>query len=77
MHFYYLFDDYLFYEVLPEVVLLPFAKKQEILQGYFETVVKKVIVDCFKIKKIFTLKSLLKLMINSRYITVSKLYNNL
>lgn len=73
----FLFDEYLLWGGLPEVVLLPLEKKQEALQSYFETVIKKEIVDRFKIKNELTLKTLLKLIINSTYITVSKLYNNL
>lgn len=73
----YLLNEYLVWGGFPEVVLLPLEKKQEILQGYFNTVVKREIVDRFKIKNEIVLKTLLKLIINSTYISVSKLFNQL
>lgn len=75
--FNFLFDEYLSWGGLPEIVLLPLEKKQEVLQSYFETVIKKEIADRFKIKNNFALKTMLKLLLNSTYITVTKLYNNL
>jgi predicted AAA+ superfamily ATPase len=75
--FNFLFDEYLYWGGLPEVVLLPSEKKQEALQGYFETVVKKEMIDRFKIKNETALKTLLKLLINSSYISISKLFNSL
>ncbi len=73
----FLFDEYLLWGGMPEVVLLPIEKKQETLQNYFATVVKKEIIDRFKIKNELAIKNLLKLIVNSTYITVSKLYHTL
>lgn len=70
-------DEYLVWGGFPEVVLLPLEKKQEVLQSYFNTVVKREIIDRFKIKNEIVLKTFLKLIINSTYISVSKLFNQL
>jgi len=72
-----LFEEYLLWGGLPEVVLSPPAKRQELLQLYFQTVVRKEITDRFKIRNTTALKTVLKLILNSTYLTVSKLYNNL
>lgn len=73
----FLFDEYLLYGGLPEVVFTPLEKKQELLQNYFQTVVRKEIVERFSVKNEEALKTLLKLLINSTYITISKLYYSL
>ncbi len=75
--FEFLFNEYLLWGGMPEVVLLPVEKKQETLQNYFATVVKKEIIDRYKIKNELAIKTLLKLIVNSTYITVSKLYHTL
>lgn len=73
----YLFEEYLLYGGLPEVVLTPVEKKLELLQNYFHTVVRKDIIERFNIRNETALHTLLKLLLNSTYITVSKLYNSL
>lgn len=75
--FYYVFDEFLTYGSLPEIVFTPEEKKQELLQGYFNTVVRKEIMERFTIKNEEALKAILKLLLNFTYLTVSKLYNNL
>ncbi|MBI1869547.1 ATP-binding protein [Candidatus Gottesmanbacteria bacterium] len=74
MHF--LFEEYLKYGGLPEVVLIPTEKKPELLQNYFQTVVRKEMIERFKIRNEEALKMSLKLVLNSTYVTVSKLYNS-
>lgn len=73
----YLFDEYLLFGGLPAVVLAPHEKKQELLQLYFNTVVQKEIGERFKIENDVALRTLLKLLLNSSYITISKLHNSL
>lgn len=75
--FRFLFEEYLIYGGLPAVVLTPEGKKQELLQSYFQTVVQKDILERHKIDNDNLLKILLKLLVNSSYITISKLANNL
>ncbi len=73
----FLFDEYLLFGALPAVVLTPPEKKQELLQLYFNTVVQKEIGERFKIDNDVALRTLLKLLLNSTYITISKLHNSL
>lgn len=76
LHF--LFDEYLTFGGLPEVVLTEEkGKKVELLQDYFQTVVRKEIIERFNIKNQEGLKILFRLLLNSTHFTVSKLYNNL
>lgn len=75
--FNFLFEEYLVYGGLPAVVLTDAGKKQELLQLYFQTVVQKDIAERYKIDNDIALRTLLKLLLNSSYITISKLHNNL
>lgn len=75
--FYYLFEEYLKFGGLPAVVLATFSEKQELLQSYFQTVVQREIAERFKVDNDLALKILLKLLLNSSYITISKLHNSL
>ena len=71
----YLLDDYLRYGGLPDVVLLPAEKKLELLQSYFQTVVQRDMIEHFNIENHIALRTMLKLLINSPYFTISKLQN--
>lgn len=73
----FLFNEYLLWGGLPEVVLTPQERKQELLQNYFQTVVRKEIIERFQVKNEEVLKAFLKLLINSTSFSVSKMYNNL
>lgn len=75
--FRFLFDEYLTFGGLPAAVLTPDEKKPELLQSYFQAVVQREIVERYKIDNIIALKTLLKLLLNSSYITISKLHNSL
>lgn len=75
--FRFLLDDYLVYGALPAVVLTPSEKKLELLQSYFQTVVQRDIAERYKIDNDRALRTLLKLLLNSSYITISKLANSL
>lgn len=59
------------------MVLTSQEKKQELLQSYFQTVVQRDIAERHKIDNDTALKTLLKLLLNSNYITISKLANSL
>mgnify|MGYP001614601240 FL=1 len=75
--FYFLFNEYLLFGSLPAVVLTSAEKKQELSQSYFQTVVQKDIAERHKTENDTALKTLLKLLLNSSYITISKLHNSL
>jgi len=75
--FRFFFDEYLVFGALPAVVLSSQEKKQELLQSYFQTVVQRDIAERHKIDNDTALKTLLKLLLNSSYITISKLANSL
>lgn len=73
----YALHEYLLFGGLPAVVLTTPEKKQELLQSYFQTVVQKEIGERFHIENEIALKTLLKMLLNSNYITISKLHNSL
>ena len=73
----FLFDEYLVWGGLPAVVLTSQGKKQELLQSYFQTMLQSDIAERYKISNDVALKTLLKLLLNSSYLTVSKLTNSL
>lgn len=75
--FRFLFDEYLIFGALPAVILTSQEKKQELLQSYFQTVVQLDIAERHKIDNDIALRTLLKLLLNANYITISKLYNSL
>lgn len=75
--FRFLFDEYLTFGGMPAVVLAPYEKKQELLQSYFQTVAQRDIAERHKIDNDTALRTLLKLLLNSSYITISKLHNSL
>lgn len=72
-----LIDEYLYYGGMPEVVLSPEERKIEILREYYATVLRRDIVERFRIKNEEGLSALLRVLLNSRYFSISKLYNNL
>lgn len=75
--FQFLFEEYLTYGALPAVVLTSQEKKLELLQSYFQTVVQRDIAERYTIDNDAALRTLLKLLLNSSYITISKLHNSL
>lgn len=75
--FIYLFNEFLKFGGLPAVVLTEEEKKLELLQLYFSTVVQREILDRYKVNNENVLRILLKFLLNSNYITISKLFNNL
>ena len=71
------FNEYLEYGGLPEVVLSPESKKLELVQNYYNTVVKKDIIEKSKVRNEEGMKALLRLLLNSTHYTISKTYNTL
>jgi len=69
--------EYLVYGGLPEVVLEDESKKLELAQSYYATVIKRDIAERYKIKNEESLKTLLKLLLDSKEYSISKTYNNL
>lgn len=69
--------EFLIYGGLPEVVLMPEEKKIELLRGYFNTVIRRDIIERFHIRSEENLKALLRLLLGSTRYTISKLYNSL
>ena len=73
----FLFEEFLKFGGLPAVVLTPEENKMELLQSYFQTVVQREIMERNKIENELAMKTLLKLLFNSTFITISKLHNSL
>ncbi len=72
-----LLNEYLTYGGLPEVVLVDQSRKDELLHNYFNTVVRRDIIERFRIRSEETLKALILLLLNSTQYTISKTYNTL
>ncbi|MEK6792439.1 MAG: ATP-binding protein [Nanoarchaeota archaeon] len=69
--------EYITYGGLPEVVLEEENKKLELSQSYYSTVIKRDIIERYKIKNEESLKALLKLLLDSKEYSISKTYNTL
>lgn len=70
-------NEYLIFGGMPEVVLAEEEKKIEILQQYYGTVVRRDIVERFKVKNEEGLKAMMRLLLNSKQYSISRLYNTL
>ncbi len=70
-------DEYLSYGALPEIVLADEEKKIEIAHSYFQTVIRRDIIERHRVNNEEALKALLRLLLNSTSYTISKLYNTL
>lgn len=70
-------NEYLIYGGLPEIVLFDVNKKFELAQSYYNTVIKRDIIDRFKVKNEEVLKALIKLLLNSTEYSINKTYNTL
>src|SRR3989344_5782365 len=69
--------EYITYGGLPEVVLEDENKKLELAQSYYSTVIKRDIAERYHIKNEESLKALLKLLLDSKEYSISKVYNTL
>ena len=70
-------DEYLNYGGMPEVVLSSEDKKSEIIQQYYGTVVRRDIVERFNVKNEEGLKAMLRLLLNSKQYSISRMYDTL
>ncbi|MCK4349019.1 MAG: ATP-binding protein [Thermoplasmatales archaeon] len=70
-------EEYLTLGGMPEVVLSKEPMKQEILQQYYGTVIRRDIIERFNIQNEEGLKALLLLLLNSTQYSISKLYKTL
>ncbi len=70
-------NEYLEYGGLPEVVISGMERKNEIAQSYYQTVIRKDIIERYKIKNEEALKAVLRLLLNSTSYSISKLYNTM
>lgn len=71
------FNEYLLWGGLPEIVLLGTEKRVETLQNYFDTSVKRDMIERYSIRKEELMKTIIKLLINSTSMTVSRIHNSL
>jgi len=69
--------EYLNYGGLPEIVLEDENKKFELAQSYYATVIKRDIAERYHVKNEESLKTLLKLLLDSKEYSISKTYNTL
>ena len=70
-------EEYLTYGALPEIVLADEDKKIEIAHSYYQTVIRRDIIERHKVNNEEALKALLRLLLNSTSYTISKIYNTL
>lgn len=72
-----LFDEYVIYGGLPEIVLSGNNEKKEIANSYYYSVVNRDLIDTYNIKNKESLKAILNLLLNSTSFSYYKLYNTL
>lgn len=70
-------NEYLKYGALPEIVLAQENRKFEIAQQYYQTVIRRDIIERFKVENEEGLKALLRLLLNSTSYSISKIYDTL
>jgi len=70
-------DEYLKYGALPEIVLADEDRKIEIAHSYYQTVIRRDIIERHKIKNEEAIKAVLRLLLNSTSYSISKVYNTL
>ncbi|KKS42117.1 MAG: hypothetical protein UV05_C0048G0002 [candidate division CPR1 bacterium GW2011_GWA2_42_17] len=73
----FLFNEYLTFGGLPEIVRARSEDKTNILQEYFRTVIRREIMERFNLKNEEPLKTVAKLLLNSTYFSLSKMYRDL
>jgi len=70
-------DEYIELGGMPEVVLADENKKADIIHSYYNTVIRRDLIERFKIKNEESLKALLRMLLNSTAYSISKSYNTL
>jgi predicted AAA+ superfamily ATPase len=71
------FNEYLEYGGMPAVVQAEKGLKKEILLNYYNTLIRRDIIEKYKIRNEEVLKELLKLLLNATHFTGTKLFHNL
>lgn len=69
--------EYLFYGGMPEIVLSEKGKKYLLIDEYFQTFVTRDVFERYSIRNREVIKTLINMLLNSTYFTVSKLHNTL
>ena len=69
--------EYLFYGGMPEIVLSEKGKKYLLIDEYFQTFVTRDVFERYNIRNREVIKTLINMLLNSTYFTVSKLHNTL
>jgi len=73
----FLFNEYLCFGGLPEIVRARPEDKMNILHEYFRTVIRREIMERFGLRNEEPLKTTAKLLLNSTYFSLSKIYRDL
>lgn len=71
------FREYLELGGMPAVVLAEAAVKREILVNYYNSLIRRDIIEKHRVRSEEVLKDLLKLLLNATHFTGTKLFNNL
>jgi hypothetical protein len=71
------FNEYMEYGGMPAVVLAEKSLKREILLNYYNTLIRRDIIEKYRIRNEEALKGLLKLLLNATHFTGTRLFNNL
>jgi predicted AAA+ superfamily ATPase len=71
------FTDYLEYGGMPAVVLAEEGLKREIILNYYNTLIRRDIIEKYRIRNEMVLKDLIKLLLNATHYTGSKLFRTL
>ncbi len=72
-----LFEEYLIYGGLPEIVLADESEKLEIAKSYYSSVVNRDLIETYLIRNKESIKAILNLLLNSTSYSYNKLYNSL
>lgn len=75
--FEFLFNEYLNFGGLPEIVRARTEDRINILNEYFRTVIRREIMERFGLKNEEPLKTIAKLLLNSTYFSLSKIHRDL
>jgi len=69
--------EYLFYGGFPEIVLMEEGRKPLILDEYFQTFLTRDVIERHNLKEKEAMKTLIQLLLNCSFFTISKLANSL
>ncbi|NCN51893.1 ATP-binding protein [archaeon] len=72
-----LFEEYLVYGGLPEVVLSEKNDKLEIAKSYYSSVVNRDLIEIYNIRNKESMKAILNLLVDSTSYSYNKMYNSL